>query len=117
MKVVLAGGSGFLGRALSRALVQRAHTVVILSRHAGASSPGVRFASWQPESANARPEEPSPTPPLSSSDWRQEIDGADAVVNLAGAGIADVRWTPSRKQLLRESRLTSTRQLVDAVRT
>lgn len=44
------------------------------------------------------------------------IDGADAVVHLAGAGVADERWTPERKQLLVDSRVAYTRQLVEAMR-
>jgi len=51
-----------------------------------------------------------------SQEWSREIDGADAIVNLAGAGLADRRWTHTRKNVLRASRLASTRQLVAAIR-
>lgn len=47
--------------------------------------------------------------------WRAEVEAADAVINLAGAPIAEGRWTPARKRLLLESRTCSTRLLVDAL--
>ena len=105
MRVVLAGGSGFLGRALSEHLVGRQHEVVILSR--GGSVPartGARAVAWQPDG--------SPNPGA----WAREIDGAGAIVNLTGAGMADRRWTRRRKEELRQSRTQPARSLVAAVR-
>ena len=101
MRVVLAGGSGFLGGALAGGLASQGDDVVILSRDAG-NPPHGRAVAWRPNG--------------STGPWSREIDGADAVVNLAGAGIADKRWTPERKKLLEESRVLSTRSLVTAVR-
>jgi uncharacterized protein (TIGR01777 family) len=110
MKVVLAGGSGFLGRALVAQLAARGHEVVVLSRHpAPAQSPG-RQVGWDPDGS---------LPATGKSEfltWPKELDGASAVVNLAGAGMADKRWTPARKRDLRLSRVLSTRSLVAAVR-
>jgi len=108
MKVIIAGGSGFLGSALTRALVARRHDVVIISRHSAPASAGVRYVKWRPDTTNAL------GPP--GQEWTRELDGADAVVNLAGAGIADTRWSAARKAELRESRVGSTRALVAAVR-
>ncbi|NQW03536.1 MAG: TIGR01777 family protein [Acidobacteria bacterium] len=102
MKCVIAGGSGFLGRPLSMELVAKGHEVVVLTRGAAHTSGGVRYATWEAD------EEPGP--------WHAEIDGADAVINLAGAGIADQRWSANRKQTLRGSRLSATRALVVAIR-
>jgi len=103
MKVVLAGGTGFLGRALVEHLAQRGHEVVVLSRSGPAAGPaGSRRVDWQPDGA--------------AGPWAREVDGADAIVNLAGAGIADRRWSAARKEELRVSRVTSTRSLVSAVR-
>lgn len=99
MKYVIAGGSGFLGRPLIRDLVAKGHDVVVLTRGAARSTDGARFVRW-PDAAG----------------WQQEIEGADGVVNLAGAGIADRRWSQARKQELRQSRIDATRALVDAVR-
>jgi len=94
MKVVLTGGTGFLGSALAESLAAGGHDVVSLSRTAGGTYKGVRH--------------------LAVPNGYSEIDGADAVVNLAGAGIADERWTPARKAVLLQSRVSVTRALVDA---
>ncbi len=102
MKVVLGGGSGFLGQALAARLVADGHSVVILTRGLPSTAPGVRVAPW--------------TPNGQIGEWAREIDGADAVVNLAGASIAGKRWTRKRKQELKASRISSTRSLVAAVR-
>jgi uncharacterized protein (TIGR01777 family) len=104
MRVVIAGGSGFLGRALSGRLLGQAHEVVLLSRGAESFSarPGLRVVRWTPDGR--------------SGAWAGELDGAAALINLAGAGIADKRWTAARKKLILESRLQSTRSLMDAIR-
>lgn len=102
MKYVIAGGTGFLGQPLTRELVGKGHQVVVLTRGRAYEEDGVRFVTW------------SGLPDAGA--WQQEIDGADGVVNLAGAGIADKRWTTARKQALRQSRVDSTRALVSAVR-
>lgn len=105
MRVVIAGGSGFLGSALADRLIADGHHVVVLSREAEGSSDNsnLRAVRW--------------TPNGSTGEWAGEIDGADAVVNLAGAGIADKRWTGARKDLLLRSRVDSTRSLASAMRT
>ena len=105
MRVIVAGGSGFLGRYLTSRLVGDGHGVTILTRHdAGISvrPAGPRIVRWDPENPDG--------------EWAREIDGAEAVVNLAGAGIADRRWSADRKALLRSSRVDSTRSLVSAIR-
>ena len=104
MRIIIAGGSGFLGQALSTRLAQDGHAIVILTRDAlEARAPGlVRYAGWTPNGETGL--------------WAHELDGADAVVNLAGANIADKRWTRARKRVLRNSRVLSTRSLVAAVR-
>jgi uncharacterized protein len=102
MKVVVAGGSGFLGSAFARSLVADGHEVVVLSRSArprGAAQP--RYVAW-----NGR----------ALDDWTAEIDGADAVVNFAGASVASGRWTSARKHRLRASRIEPTAALVAAMR-
>jgi uncharacterized protein len=108
MKVVVAGGSGFLGSALVTHLASAGHDVVVLTRRParGTSASRVREVAWQPESSS---------PGAAPGPWARELDGADAVVNLAGAGLADRRWTAARKALLRSSRLLSTRSLVAAM--
>ena len=101
MRIVIAGGSGLLGGALCTRLVADGHDVVVFSRKGDRRQTprgGVRFVAWTPDGA--------------AGPWAQEIDGADAVVNLSGAGIADKRWSPERKALLKSSRLLSTASLI-----
>jgi uncharacterized protein (TIGR01777 family) len=102
MKVLVAGGAGFLGRALIARLRSRGHAVAVLTRNPGAvrrSLPDVEALPWNPEGpdAFALPE------------------GISAVVNLAGASIAHWPWTQRNKAELRRSRLDSTRRLVEAM--
>jgi uncharacterized protein (TIGR01777 family) len=106
MKIVLAGGTGFLGRPLWSQLASHGHDVVVLTRGVATRSAIGRTVSWHPEEVAA-------TGGLS---WPSEIDGADVVINLSGEGIADRRWSDRRKQALRESRILTTRSLVAAVR-
>lgn len=105
MRIVVAGGTGFLGQPLVAHLAQRGDEVVVLTRRPDSSRAGsrVREVAWQPDGSADR-------------SWAAAIDGADAVVNLAGAGIADKRWTAARKRLLQDSRVLPTRSLAAAVR-
>ena len=109
MKIVVTGGTGFSGRALCAALAADGHDVVVLSRFSGGAYQGVRHVRAQVirDANGAYRYEPQGI---------AEIDGANAVINLAGAGIADSRWTPARKALLHESRLSVTRALTSAIR-
>jgi uncharacterized protein (TIGR01777 family) len=98
MKVLISGGSGLVGAALTGALRADGHTVCHLVRPGGKAGAGdVR---WNPLSALV--DVPA-------------MEGFDAVVNLNGASIAGERWTPKRKTILRGSRVDSTRVLVDAL--
>lgn len=101
MRTVIAGGSGLLGQALSHRLLADGHDVVVLTRRATATRPGYREVAWLPDG--------------SIGPWVGEIAAADVVVNLAGAGIADRRWTARRKTELLASRVDSTSSLVAAV--
>jgi len=93
MKIVVSGGTGFIGTPLVSRLRERGDEVVVLSRD---PKHGVE---WHP---------PSPGP------WVSHVREADAVVNLAGASIAGGRWTESRKAQLTSSRLIPLRALIDA---
>jgi hypothetical protein len=108
MKIIVAGGSGFLGRPLISVLAARGHDVVVLSRQAGGPIGPARRMVWHPDMTTALGQ---PT-----QEWAREIHEADAIVNLAGDGIADKRWTAARKVQLRGSRTHTTRQLVAALR-
>lgn len=89
MNVVLAGGTGFIGQALAKELLASNHQVEILSRKT--------HGNWD----SAEGLDPN------------FFSGVDVVVNLAGAGIADKRWTPQRKSEIIQSRVKSTQKLVD----
>lgn len=103
MQIVIAGGSGFLGRALRRRLQRDGHNVRVLTR----SPQAAEDIAWLP-TGNGKP--------VQAGTWMDALDGTDAVVNLAGEGIADRRWTDERKRTLRTSRLLPTRSLVAAIR-
>lgn len=110
VRIVVSGGTGFVGRALCHALVARGDQVVILTRgpardlsHACAECGAggkLAFETWTPEQAGP---------------WMDVVDGADAVVHVAGASVADERWTDERKKMLRMSRVESTRLLAEAI--
>lgn len=102
MKVVITGGTGFLGRALARGLVADGHQVVVLTRGAQpAGQAALRLVQWVPE--------------REAGPWRLELEGADVAVNLAGESIAGRRWSEEQKGRILESRLQATRSLVDAI--
>lgn len=102
MKVIIAGGRGLLGNALSAALVRDHHEVVVLTRRpADKSTAGVRLLQWIPASR--------------TGSWLAEIGEAGAVVNLAGESIAAGRWSAARKQQIETSRIVATRNLVEAI--
>ena len=97
MRVVIAGSSGLIGTSLVAALRQGGHEVVRLVRRVP-EAPDER--GWDP--AAGRLDDGA-------------LAGADAVVNLCGAGLADRRWTPERKELLVSSRVRPTAVLAEAV--
>ncbi len=102
MKLVVTGATGFVGSALCSRLVERGHTLTLLTRHAppDASTAAKTWRHWTPG-----------TP----GDWEMLLDGADGVINLAGEPIAARRWTESQKQRIRSSRIEATQSIVDAI--
>ena len=103
MKIVIAGGSGFLGRPLAAALAADNHDVVTLTRGDG------------PRRGQTRSRAVAWTPDGTTGPWAAETDGAGAVVNLAGESIAGRRWSAAQKQRILDSRLKATRSLVAAI--
>jgi hypothetical protein len=103
MKIVIAGGSGFLGRPLAAAIAEQGHDVVTLTRGNA------------PRRGHTRSREVTWTPNGEVGPWATEIDGAGAVINLAGESIAGKRWTAAHKQRILDSRVQATRSLVGAI--
>src|SRR5713226_623929 len=102
MKILVTGSSGLVGTALGSGLARAGHTVCRKARPNSAAGEGAKegFAvAWNP----------------ASGELGGAGVGADAVVNLAGASIADGRWTTQRKELLRSSRIETTRALVSTL--
>ncbi len=102
MRIFIAGGSGFVGRALSARLAAEGHQIQVLTR-----SP--RKAETLPEGVTMVAGDPTRPGP-----WQEQAAGAEVVINLAGASIFS-RWTPEVKQRIRDSRILTTRNLVAAM--
>ncbi len=104
MKIVIAGGTGFIGRPLCEYLLQNDSQVTVLARFPHQARyilpPTATIVWWDG---------------LNRGPWERALEGADAVINLAGEPVADARWTAERKQGLRDSRINSTRLLVQAI--
>ena len=102
MKLIVAGGTGFLGSALVSELDRAGHEVVVLTRSAGTDSPGrARAVVWRPDGT--------------AGPWARELDDADAVVNLTGEPMPAKRWTAEQKQRLLDTRVRPIRSLVAAL--
>src|SRR5262245_15148482 len=99
VNVVISGGTGLIGSALARSLAADGHRVSRLARpeSKGASGPSI---AWDPRAGTI--DAPA-------------LEGTDAIVNLAGAGIGDKKWSPERKQEVLESRLQATGLLARTV--
>lgn len=103
MRVLITGGTGLIGQELSRALVAEGHEVIVLTRapeKAQRVPAGVKLQKWDGQSAEG---------------WGELADGAGAIVNLAGAGIADKRWSRERKQEIRQSRINVGKAVLEAI--
>jgi uncharacterized protein (TIGR01777 family) len=97
MKIVIPGGSGQVGTVLARALHDTGHQLVVLSRRPTVNP--WRTVAWDGKTLGS---------------WQREIDGCDAVINLAGRSV-NCRYTPAHRREILESRVWSTRVVGDAV--
>ncbi|HZT21398.1 MAG TPA: TIGR01777 family oxidoreductase [Verrucomicrobiae bacterium] len=98
-RVVIAGGTGFIGRALTSALRARNYSVTVLTRQPRRREDGVEEIAWQPDHIGG---------------WSRCLDGAAALVNLAGHSI-HCRHTPENLRFIRQSRLQSVATLAAAL--
>ena len=90
MHILVTGGTGLIGSALCKALLNEGHRLTVLSRSRHQNQEGIRFIT-------------------AFSECQESVE---AVVNLAGAGLADRRWTNAYKQVIRTSRVDLTHDLV-----
>jgi len=107
MRIVIAGGSGFLGRRLAAAWLAAGDEVTILTRNPARAAgqrttgTGISLSRWNP--------------PRVDDEIVASLSGADAVVNLAGVAIGGRPWTPGHKRAILQSRLNATRAIVEAI--
>lgn len=104
-RIVISGGTGFLGRRLAQRFSREGQEVVVLTRSGRlpadlAELPGVRAVSWDA---------------VSGGEWERELDGARAVIHLAGEQAVGVRYTERVKQRILDSRVKSGEALVRAI--
>jgi NAD dependent epimerase/dehydratase family enzyme len=99
MKLLITGGTGFIGTPLCRSLGQAGHELLVLTRTPGRFTPQPhrRFLAWE------------------GGEWPRAVARLDGIINLAGESIAAKRWTPRQKARIRDSRVETTRRLVDVL--
>lgn len=97
MKIIIPGGSGFMGTVLARAFQSEGYEVVILSRKPGQGP--WKTAVWDGQTLAA---------------WVEEIDGADVVINLAGRSV-NCRYNAENRRAIKQSRIDSTRIVGEAI--
>lgn len=96
MKIVIAGGTGFVGKKLTKLLLDEGHNVIILTRGISKNESGIDYVQWLQD--GARPE--------------TELGEVDAFVNLAGVSLNDGRWTKKQKKTIYTSRMDATLEIV-----
>jgi uncharacterized protein (TIGR01777 family) len=102
--VLITGGTGLVGKTLSRLLVERGYEVIVLTRNVQGKptdNPGITYAVWDVQQQTID---------------EHAVAKADHIIHLAGAGVADKRWTEERKKEIRDSRTESSRLLVKALK-
>ncbi len=99
MKVLISGGSGLIGSAISEKLLSEGHEVAVLSRSSKSPKQGIKAFVWDPAKSHLD---------------EAALEGVEAIINLAGSTIAQP-WTPHNKELILSSRIDSTRTLVEAL--
>lgn len=102
MRIILAGGTGFIGQELVRVLNQNGHQVILLTRKFSPQSknPLLTHAQWDGKTL---------------SSWAQFFEGADAVINLCGEPVAGKRWNERQKNLILSGRLEATHAICEAI--
>lgn len=103
MKIIITGGTGLIGSALIAELAQEKNEIIVTSRapeKATTLPPSVQVVEWDGKTA---------------AGWGEHVEGADAIVNLAGEAIAPMPWLGDRKEKIRASRVNAGKAIVDAI--
>ena len=102
--ILITGGTGLVGKALGQALLNKGYRVIILSRQAGIKSADINFtyATWNVEQQTMD---------------KEAFAQADYIIHLAGSGVAEKRWTQNRKQEIVDSRVKSSKLIVESLKT
>lgn len=108
MKIAITGGTGFVGTQLVKKLTTAEHNIIVFTRNSQRGAkifpkkgfPQVEIVEYDP---------------LQPGTWQEKIISCEAIVNLSGAGIADEPWTPQRKQEILDSRIQTTKHIVEAI--
>ncbi len=101
MKVFISGGLGFVGKTVAMHLAEKGHSVLIADLPANPHIPDNRIAYLAADMTSPGP-------------WQKEVESADLIINLAGVSIFG-RWTAKRKKAIYDSRILTTRNIVDAI--
>ncbi len=99
MKVLISGGSGLIGKEISKQLIAKNHEVVWLSRHPGSNSLNIKEYHWDTDKGTMD---------------KDALEGVDTIINMAGAPISE-RWTPAYKSEIIRSRVDSIRLLFTVI--
>ena len=105
--ILITGGTGLVGKALGQAFMEKGYSLIILTRNAAAktnnikSADKIRYAEWNIEQKHID---------------KEAIKQADYIIHLAGAGVADKRWTKKRKQEIVGSRVNSSKLIADSLK-
>ena len=102
MKILMTGGTGFVGTQLTSRLLREDHEITILTRLRKESKRGIPSASYLQSDPNQK------------GNWQSAINDHDVIINLAGASIFS-RWTEETKRAIGESRILTTRNLVEGI--
>lgn len=104
LTVVITGGTGLVGKVLGQALLEKGYYVIILSRQENKKSSvsGLTYANWNVEEQTID---------------KDAIEKADYIIHLAGAGVAEKRWTKKRKQEIVDSRINSSKLIINSLKT
>ncbi|WP_020530165.1 TIGR01777 family oxidoreductase [Flexithrix dorotheae] len=101
INILITGGTGLIGSRLTELLLEKGHGVSYLSRSKKQGDGSINYYHWDPSKGEID---------------QEAIDSADYIIHLAGASVADSRWTDSRKKVILKSRQETARLLFDGIK-